>query len=620
MRFTAAFVALALTLPSFTVASTDAGSINALLERVSDRTHKSVPSNTIPDDLKRKDSAEQASADKEHSKRWVWDSVIYNDGDAGVPAPGVNTNKLGTYGVQTPSFAPPAFVPASSVAAVTTTSLPHAVAAAVVTPVASSSLSAKSGFEKVAASRLSAARSRHAAAASSASAAGTNSHNKKWIWGSVIYNDGDTVPTSANAANTPSNNGLVLPSFAPIAPAAVSSAASVVSSAASDVNSIASAASSSAAPVISSAASTVANVVNSVDSSVDSIANNAASSAASVVSVASSSVSSIAAQVSSSASSSVSSIAAQVSSSAAPVVQAVQSAAASSSTSSVLLPTAVAAAVAAVSSSSVHTTTLSPADIRAAMIQRERLALEKARSSLSAASASKAAAAAASKSSAAAAKATKGMKRERRHAKYAEQIQRPGVVDKELVAYLTSVFNDVIEEGRTYPQKEKHTEEQFSNYFFSHDCFIGLLDTTPLPEGATASADGSFERPASYSIKDVIGGRDWKECVLGMFYIKPNYPGRSSHNCNAGFVVPTHHRGLKVGMNLGRAYLHFAPLLGYKASVFNLVYVSNVASLKIWDALGFNRVGLVPEAGLLKSKVPGEEDVYTDAVVYHKTF
>lgn len=64
----------------------------------------------------------------------------------------------------------------------------------------------------------------------------------------------------------------------------------------------------------------------------------------------------------------------------------------------------------------------------------------------------------------------------------------------------------------------------------------------------------------------------------------------------------------------------FRTFAGYKASVFNLVYVSNTASLRIWDSLGFNRVGLVPEAGLLKSVTPGEPDVYTDAIVYHKTF
>ncbi|KAM0755375.1 hypothetical protein T439DRAFT_295311 [Meredithblackwellia eburnea MCA 4105] len=195
-------------------------------------------------------------------------------------------------------------------------------------------------------------------------------------------------------------------------------------------------------------------------------------------------------------------------------------------------------------------------------------------------------------------------------------------VDDELVEYLAGVFNDVVREGRTYPQKEPLTVEEFANYFFSHDCFVGLLnpDATVASREATLPHNGVLHADGELTIPQVKGERGWREAVLGMFYVKPNYPGRSSHNCNGGFVVPTVHRGLKVGVNLGKAYLHYAPLLGYKASVFNLVYVSNVASLKIWDQLGFNRVGLVPNAGLLKSTVEGEPDVFTDAVVYHKTF
>ncbi|KAK4700249.1 Ca2+:H+ antiporter, partial [Phenoliferia sp. Uapishka_3] len=217
-------------------------------------------------------------------------------------------------------------------------------------------------------------------------------------------------------------------------------------------------------------------------------------------------------------------------------------------------------------------------------------------------------------------------------------------VDQQLISYLAKVFNDVVREGRTYPQQQELTEEEFANYFFSHDCFVGLLnlDLTVADLPATLK-DGSIAHDANYSLETVKAGRSWEESVLGMFYVKPNYPGRSSHNCNGGFVVPTVHRGLRVGVNLGRAFLRFAPLLGaspkpiftlplvskteplpilvgYKASVFNLVYVSNTASLRIWDSLGFNRVGLVPDAGLLKSAKEGEPDVFTDAIVYHKTF
>lgn len=100
---------------------------------------------------------------------------------------------------------------------------------------------------------------------------------------------------------------------------------------------------------------------------------------------------------------------------------------------------------------------------------------------------------------------------------------------------------------------------------------------------------------------------------------QPNYPGRSSHLCNGGFVVPSVHRGLRVGSTLGRSYLHFAPLCGYRGSVFNLVYVSNEASVRIWDGLGFQRAGLIPGAGKLKRK-DGEGEEFVDAIVFFKSF
>lgn len=70
--------------------------------------------------------------------------------------------------------------------------------------------------------------------------------------------------------------------------------------------------------------------------------------------------------------------------------------------------------------------------------------------------------------------------------------------------------------------------------------------------------------------------------------VKPNYPGRSSHICNAGalshhvfgsnltgegFVVPTTQRGLRLGLALGRSYLYYAPRLGYRASVLRFIYI-----------------------------------------------
>lgn len=89
--------------------------------------------------------------------------------------------------------------------------------------------------------------------------------------------------------------------------------------------------------------------------------------------------------------------------------------------------------------------------------------------------------------------------------------------------------------------------------------------------------------------------------------------------CNAGFVVPHSRRGLGLGVLLAKSYLHFAPALGYRGSVFNLVYADNPASLRIWDSLGFQRVGIVPGAGK-RIRKGSQEVYYVDAHVIFKSF
>jgi len=103
------------------------------------------------------------------------------------------------------------------------------------------------------------------------------------------------------------------------------------------------------------------------------------------------------------------------------------------------------------------------------------------------------------------------------------------------------------------------------------------------------------------------------------YYIKPNYPGRSSHLCNGGFMVPSATRGLGLGRIAARSFMFYAPACGYRGSVFNLVYVNNEASVKLWEKLGFRNVGRIPEAGRLRRK-DGEGDEYVDAWIVHGDF
>ena len=107
-------------------------------------------------------------------------------------------------------------------------------------------------------------------------------------------------------------------------------------------------------------------------------------------------------------------------------------------------------------------------------------------------------------------------------------------------------------------------------------------------------------------------GVDWSRECLGSFYVKPNYPGRSSHVCTGDFLVTDAARNRGVGRLMGECYLEWAPKLGYHYSVFNLVYETNVASLRIWDALGFKRIGRIKGCGSLKSY----EGQYVDAIIF----
>ncbi|KAL8404722.1 hypothetical protein RB594_009548 [Gaeumannomyces avenae] len=172
---------------------------------------------------------------------------------------------------------------------------------------------------------------------------------------------------------------------------------------------------------------------------------------------------------------------------------------------------------------------------------------------------------------------------------FASQLQVPLT----LLQYLSDQFKKEVEGGDTYPMIEPMPFDRFASYWFQNFGGVMLL-------GSIGSAD------------EVVEGKDWARECLGSFYIKPNYPGRSSHVCNAGFLVTDASRNRGVGRLMGETYLEWAPKLGYTYSVFNLVYETNVASCKIWDGLGFKRIGRVKGCGNLKS-YPGQ---LIDAIMY----
>ncbi len=92
--------------------------------------------------------------------------------------------------------------------------------------------------------------------------------------------------------------------------------------------------------------------------------------------------------------------------------------------------------------------------------------------------------------------------------------------------------------------------------------------------------------------------------LLGAYYLKPNFAARAAHIANAGYVAAASARGRGVGRALVEDSLWRAPLLGFDAIQFNLVFVSNPARA-LYEELGWREIGRIPNA------VDGE-----DAIIY----
>jgi GNAT superfamily N-acetyltransferase len=137
-------------------------------------------------------------------------------------------------------------------------------------------------------------------------------------------------------------------------------------------------------------------------------------------------------------------------------------------------------------------------------------------------------------------------------------------------AELFRIFADVVERGDGWPQLAPLADDVF--------------DATWLGAGSStfvARCDGS---------------------AVGAYYLKPNFPGRAAHIANAGYIVERSVRGEGIGTLLIEDSLRRAPLLGFDAIQFNLVFSTNPAR-PLYERNGWREIGRIPDA------IDGEEAV-----------
>jgi len=127
------------------------------------------------------------------------------------------------------------------------------------------------------------------------------------------------------------------------------------------------------------------------------------------------------------------------------------------------------------------------------------------------------------------------------------------------------IFLHVVDEGETYSYERAELTDEWIRHYWLQNVVTTLVART---------ADGK---------------------VAGVCAIRVNRSGRGNHIANASYIVHHDHRGIGVGHALGKASLVAAREHGYKAMQFNYVVSTNVQAVKLWQSLGFQIIGTMPQ-------------------------
>lgn len=145
---------------------------------------------------------------------------------------------------------------------------------------------------------------------------------------------------------------------------------------------------------------------------------------------------------------------------------------------------------------------------------------------------------------------------------------------------MMEIWNEVVEDGIAFPQKECLNEET-AKAFFEEQTYCGVAE-------------------------DIESGR-----LYGLYILHPNNVGRCGHICNASYAVRSEARGKHIGEALVTDCLQQGKAEGFKVLQFNAVVRTNTAARKLYEKLGFVQLGTIPGGFLMK------EGHYEDICPYY---
>lgn len=152
--------------------------------------------------------------------------------------------------------------------------------------------------------------------------------------------------------------------------------------------------------------------------------------------------------------------------------------------------------------------------------------------------------------------------------------------EKNDLSGMTEIWNEIVERGTAFPQKEGLTAENAYDFFAA--------------QTYTAVAEENGE-------------------IIGLYILHPNNVGRCGHISNASYAVKSGKRGGGIGRVLVSDCLVRAKEKGFRILQFNAVVKTNESAIHLYKSLGFVPLGTIPGGFLMPD---GE---YEDIIVFYKT-
>jgi ribosomal protein S18 acetylase RimI-like enzyme len=83
---------------------------------------------------------------------------------------------------------------------------------------------------------------------------------------------------------------------------------------------------------------------------------------------------------------------------------------------------------------------------------------------------------------------------------------------------------------------------------------------------------------------------------VGTYFLRPNQAGGGAHVANCAYVVSPAATGRGIAQAMCKHSLEHAKARGFLAMQFNFVVSSNERAVRLWQFLGFQVVGRLPQA------------------------